>query len=244
MKRFIGAAAVLASLVSFPAFAEVDKKISQTIKASLQEARSDIEYGDVQASPIEGMYSIEILGGPVLYTTAKGDYFIAGDLFKVAPGEFVNLEEEKRSRARVTTLKALNPKEQITFAPKGEVKGDIYVFTDIDCGYCRKLHDEVPQLNEMGISVHYLAYPRAGVTSKSGDKIVTAFCADNPQETLTKLKNRETVPMNVCEDNPVAKQYELGSAMGVRGTPAIFLSDGTMLPGYMPAAELAAKMGL
>ena len=140
-------------------------------------------------------------------------------------------------------LDALQTDDMIIFAPEGRRRGVVNVFTDVDCGYCQRLHREVPALNEMGIEVRYLAYPRAGIGSPSAEKLVSAWCAENPQAALTRLKTGEPVEPRSCA-NPIAAQYRLGQQMGVRGTPALFLEDGRMLPGYMPADALAAEMGL
>jgi thiol:disulfide interchange protein DsbC len=102
----------------------------------------------------------------------------------------------------------------------------------------------VPELNKNGIEVRYLAYPRAGVDSVPGKQLVSAWCADNPEDTLTKLKSKQSVPESECEGNPVAAQYQLGQEMGVNGTPAIITETGQLIPGYRPAGELIAILGL
>jgi thiol:disulfide interchange protein DsbC len=120
----------------------------------------------------------------------------------------------------------------------------VSVFTDVDCGYCQKLHQEVPQLNTMGIEVRYLAFPRAGKGSETYQKLVTAWCAQDRQATLTRYKNREPVTTKTCANNPVNAQYELGESIGINGTPALITATGELLPGYMPAAELARRLGV
>ena len=178
----------------------------------------------------------------MVYVTADGKHFIAGDLFKVEKGGFVNLAEASRQEMRKSLLPELKAEDMIVFAPE-EVKATVTVFTDIDCGYCQKLHLEVPELNRLGVAIRYLAYPRAGIGSVSYRKAATAWCADNPQNALTRLKNREQLDENVCAENSIAKQYSLGGRMGVTGTPALILDDGTLIPGYLPADTLARRVG-
>lgn len=172
------------------------------------------------------------------YLTTDGRYLVQGDLVDLQTGE--SLTENRRNDSRKQVIDQIGEEQMVTFSPEGETKHVIYVFTDVDCGYCRKLHNEVPQLNKMGIEVRYLAYPRdfpRGAQSRTAPKMVSAWCAKNPQEALTKLKNSQAIPTASC-DNPVAEQYMLGGTVGVTGTPAIVTTRGELVPGYMPADSL------
>lgn len=248
--KYAATAALAASLLAFgTAWAEdassaVPQAVAERILTNLKQARSDFEYSDVKATPIAGLYEVRVMSGPTLYVSEDGKFLIAGDLYGIAADRFVDVQEKARAKERAEIMAKLDRSEEIIFSPKGETKAYLQVFTDVDCGYCQKLHREVPQLNAMGIEVRYLAYPRAGLDSESYLKIATAWCSDDPQGTLTKMKQGQHVDINVCADNPVAKQYNLGNRIGVRGTPALVLADGTMLPGYVPAAELAKILGV
>ena len=222
----------------------VDLELRQELVSKLRSARPGLQVGDVRSAPIEGMYQIQLLNGPTVYMTEKGDHLIAGDLFQVTPGRLVNVTEQARGEERRQALAKLDKDNMIVFSPEGETKAHINVFTDVDCGYCRMLHQEVPELNRMGIEVRYLAYPRAGVGSDAYKKLATAWCADNPQETLTQLKSGKSMPFKVCEDNPVAEQYTLGQQLGVTATPALVLESGELQLGYLKANELAQRLGI
>ena len=199
----------------------------------------------VADSDLPGFYQVQIVNGPLLYATKDGQYFFTGTLYQFKGEEMVNLTDQAAAMQRKQLMAQLKPSEMIVFSPAAPVKTKrvITVFTDVDCGYCLKLHKEVPELNARGIEVRYMAYPRAGVGSKSYDKIVSAWCAENQQDALTALKNRQTIPTKTC-DNPVAEQFQMGRQMGVTGTPAIVLQDGTLIPGYKPAPALAKSLGL
>ncbi len=233
----------LASAALPSAAAAADDPAAVALLAKLKAARADLEYTMPRQSAMPGLYEVSVKGGPTLYVTADGGFFVAGDLFAVGPGGFTNLAEQKRSADRRQALSALKPADMIVFAPPNP-KATITVFTDVDCGYCRKFHQEVPELNAMGIAVHYLGFPRAGLGSSSFRKIATAWCSADRGGTLTRLKNGENVPDNVCPDNPIAAEYALGEQLGVTGTPALVLEDGTLIPGYQPAAELARLLGV
>lgn len=220
------------------------EKPEAVIKRALESSRPDVKVSSVAASEINGLYAAQIENGPLVYATPDGKYFVVGDLFQIQPGGFVNLGEQRRNGERAKEMAALKPSDMIIFKAKGPTKAVVSVFTDFDCGYCQKLHQEVPQLNTLGIEVRYLAYPRAGIGSETYQKLVTAWCAKDRQGTLTRYKKRENVPISTCANNPVAAQYALGERIGVTGTPALITASGELIPGYMPAQELAQKLGV
>lgn len=224
--------------------APVDKAQLEKLRAVLEVPSMGLTVGSVKTSEIPGLYEVQFTNGPLVYSTEQGDYFILGDLFSVGPEGYVNLAEKRRDGERVAKLDAVAEEDMIVFSPEGEPRAYISVFTDVTCFYCQKLHKEVPELNKRGVEVRYLAYPRAGVGSDGYKQLASAWCADNPQDTLTKLKNKQTVPEKVCPDNPIAKQYQLGQELGVRGTPAIITQSGQMIPGYQSADELVVTLGL
>ena len=214
------------------------------LTAKLASARPDLILESIKPSEIEGFYLAQIGNGPEVYLSKDGQYLIAGDVFKVGEKGLVDLKEQRMAGQRQEAVGELASANTITFSPKGEVKASIYVFTDVDCGYCQKLHREMPAYNAAGIEVRYLAYPRAGLSSPAYRKIASAWCADDKNEAMTKLKQRQPIPDNVCDGNPVSEHYALGRKFGVRGTPAILLTDGRMLPGYRDAKTLAAELGI
>lgn len=211
--------------------------------ARLKALRPEIPIESVANSPLPGILQLNLAGGTVFYGTADGRYLFAGDLYELGDDDLVNLAEQGRIGKRHELMAAVDPKDMVIFPATGKTKAVINVFTDVDCGYCRKLHQEVPRLNELGIEVRYLAYPRAGIGSRSYEKIVSAWCSDDPNAAITALKAGKEIPDATCP-NPVADEYMLGQQVGVSGTPAIVLEDGRLLPGYMPADDLAATIGI
>ncbi|HQQ63655.1 MAG TPA: DsbC family protein [Pseudomonadales bacterium] len=229
--------------ITFAADAKVDPQQADVLRSALQRARPGLPVGEIRNSPVSGLYEVEA-GKDNVLMTQDGKYLVSGTVYRLEDNRLVNLTEERLKPVRASRLAAVKKEDMIVFSPKGPVKAYVDVFTDVDCGFCRKLHKEVPALNAMGIEVRYLAFPRAGVPSPSADKLATAWCADNRQDMLTRMKNGDPMPIKVCEKNPVAAEFRLGNELGVNGTPAIFKPDGTLLPGYMPAAELAASLGV
>lgn len=222
----------------------VPKAALATLRSSIEVPGAGLSVESARYSELPGMVEVQFKDGPLVYASEEGTFFIIGDLYAVEPDGYVNLAEQRRDTERQASLATVPRDDMIVFPARGETRGHITVFTDTTCFYCQKLHKEVPELNRRGVEVRYLAYPRSGMGSDGFRQLATAWCATDPQETLTRMKNRETVADNICAGNPVAQQYALGQEMGVRGTPAIVTADGQMIPGYRPVDELISAMGL
>ncbi len=201
----------------------------------LQAALNGDKPDSVAPTAIPGLYEV-VLGGQVLYLSEDGQFAVQGDILDL--GSRANLTENRRGELRGKAIAAVSENNMVVFAPEGPVKHTVTIFTDIDCGYCRKMHSQIADYNKEGIKIRYLMFPREGIGSESFKKAVAVWCADNRQEAMTKAKRGESIEPKTC-DNPVQAQYELGDKLGVRGTPSLILESGEMLPGYMPPAQLA-----
>ena len=145
------------------------------------------------------------------------------------------------ARRRSLILSNLASSELISFKSSSE-KYVVTVFTDVDCGYCRKLHNEIKEYNKLGITINYAAFPRSGLGSDAFMKMVSAWCSENKTLSLTRLKNNKEIDSNFCDKQPVSKHYAIGNKLGVTGTPAIFSSDGRLFPGYSSPEDLLIKL--
>ncbi|MFY0641620.1 MAG: thioredoxin fold domain-containing protein [Bermanella sp.] len=229
-----------------------EKSVEQTIADALRAAQPTLVLMSAKQIPGQDLYEVELTSGEVLYSTSDGQYFVYGSLFQATQGELVNITAKRSDEKRLALMDKLDSKDMVVFASKGEEKAVINVFTDVDCGYCRKLHREVPRLNELGVTVRYLAYPRAGVYSDqkrtqftgSYKKLKSVWCDTDRPAAMNKAKATGFIKENLNCNAPIEEQLALGAEFGVRGTPAIILQDGELLPGYMPADELAKKIGL
>ena len=134
-------------------------------------------------------------------------------------------------------LKKINPESLISFTPE-LIKYKIYVFTDVDCGFCRKFHNQIDSYLNEGIQINYLAFPRSGIESKTYKKMTTAWCSDDRQKVLTGLKNDEVFDQIDCEDNPIKEHYQLAKSIDIQGTPTIISSTGLTIPGFIEAKEI------
>jgi thiol:disulfide interchange protein DsbC len=193
---------------------------------------------DILPSPINGMFEIR-LGADVAYVTADGRYLISGDMFDI--DSRTNITEAGRAETRKALLSKLDEKDMIVFAPQ-TTKHTITVWTDVECAYCRKLHSEIEQINKLGVRVRYMAYPRAGPGTADWAKMESVWCSKDRKTAITQAKLGNDVKTPNCGATPVAKEYELGDKMGVRGTPAIFTASGDYIGGYLPPQKLVEEL--
>lgn len=200
------------------------KQIQQNIQKKIPQGKIE----QVRETPIAGLYEVSI-DGFIIYMSADGRYQVQGDIID---------RQESRNITKLSILDTISDSTTIVFKPKSK-KADytLTVFTDIDCGYCRKLHDEVPKLNENNIKVRYLMFPRAGLESGSAKKLESVWCSDNPQQAMTLAKSGASIPPKQCK-NPMKEHMNLVRALGIRGTPFIMTANGTTIPGYKPANDL------
>lgn len=217
------------------------------IREQLNKADSRIPVKSIEATQMDSVYEVSLDSGEILYAHESGEYFIVGSLFRVDEEQgLVNVTEQTQNAMRVDALADISADHKITYPATGERKTTLHIYTDVDCPYCRQLHDEVEALNDMGIEVSYLAYPRSGPNSATYKTMVSIWCGDTAEERvelLDKVKSGGQVAEKTC-DNPVMDQLVLGQKMGVSGTPAMVLEDGSMIPGYMPAARIGQMLGI
>ena len=235
-KRFVGICLLFLGM-SLSGLSLAETAAHAAITKSLGSVFPGVTPTAISPSPMTGVSEV-LIGPRLFYVSNDGKYLLQGSLIDLETR--VDISEERRNGIRLTAINDLGEENMIVF-PAKDSRHTITVFTDIDCGYCRKLHDEMAQYNDKGITVRYLAFPRAGVGSASYNKAVSVWCEKDKQAAMTRSKAGETLPKAECK-NPVKEEYELGQMIGVNGTPAIILEDGSMLPGYIPPAKLAAAL--
>ncbi len=225
------------------------ENIKKAIETELKTLDANIPIENIEITPMKEVYMVTLKGGQTLYTSADGKHIIRGDMLELDNGKVTNLTESIRSKQAADVLSKLDPKNMIVFSPKEKVKGVVYAFTDVDCGYCRKLHQEVSELNQLGIELRYLAFPRGGQQSPVFDKMVNAWCSTDRKQALTDLKNGKQVTDSKDADKAacvalIEEQYQVGIKLGVNGTPALFLENGQSIPGYRSASDIGAILGI
>lgn len=229
----------ITSLVSTAAAAEPATDDLGAVRSAVAKIAPGTQIDGIKPVPMKQLYEVQV-GADVLYISADGQYAFQGDLMDVAKRE--NLTEHTRSVTRLKMLAAIDPNTMITFAPE-HPQHTVTIFTDIDCGYCRKLHKEMAEYNRRGIAIRYLSFPRAGIGSDSYKKAVAVWCAKDRQAALTAAKADQPVaaPDPSCK-NPVDEHFQLTRVLNLDGTPTMVLEDGSIIPGYVPADRLKAAL--
>jgi len=217
----------------------VDKMamIDAQIRSSFAATLPSLSIDSIADTPIEGLYEV-VFGTRVVYVSGDGRYILQGQMDDLETGD--QITDQRKSVLRKAVVKDLKESDMIIYGNK-DAKHTITVFTDLDCGYCRKLHGQMDQYIEQDIRIRYLAWPRAGIPSQAATDITSVWCADDPKKAMDIAKSGGLVEPRDC-DNPVASQFSLGQSLGINGTPALLLESGEIIPGYVPPARLRAEL--
>ncbi len=239
--RFILLALILA--VSACADAQNDD-FRNTLEKRLQKSFQDIEVTAVEESAIEGMLEVQVNGRDRLHVTEDGKYMFTGEVFALSDEGAQNVSRQRFREARREGLGKMDLDQAISFVAEDE-QSEVYVFTDVTCGYCQRLHQHIDAINAFGITVHYLAYPRGGMEGQGAGLMQKVWCAEDRQAALTRAKASGELKQNPGDcDEPVKAHYQKGVDFGVRGTPSIYTPEGEKLGGYLPPGKLASSLGL
>jgi len=230
MKKFIS----LCLIAYFSAFGAVaDEAVEAKVLEALKRIAPTVKTDSIRPAQVPGLYEV-IVGADVVYISSDGRFLIQGDVMDLEKG--VNLTEEIRATGRKDLVASVDEANMIVYAPENP-KYTITVFTDVDCGYCRKLHRELDDYNKLGIAIRYMFHPNAGVGSRSYKKAENVWCSDDRNDALTRAKAGESLPDKNCK-TPIVDHLSVARQLNVNGTPAIVLSNGTIVPGYVPADRL------
>lgn len=217
----------------------------EVIRAKLKQAIPEAEVTSVKQTDVAGLYQVSSKNYETVLVSEDGRYLVQGELLEIRGNKIVSVTDQQMAGERKLALAAMKPADMVVFPAVGKAKAAVYVFTDVDCGYCRKLHSEMAAINKLGIEVRYLAFPRSGPHSPAASKLDSVWCAKDSRLAMTQAKSGVPLakPLATCK-SPVDDEFALGVRLGVRGTPAIMTADGRELGGYLPAAELAKALDL
>jgi thiol:disulfide interchange protein DsbC len=205
-------------------------------RQALQTLNPQIQVDYIGEAPLPGFREV-IVGGQLVYVSDDGKYLVQGTVVDIATQSELTQSSQALSTYRQDLLRTVKTSDRIVFAPPN-AKYTVSIFTDIECGYCRKLHSEIAEYNRQGIAIEYLAFPRMGLGSKDHTDMISVWCAPDRRKALTDAKNGVPVPQRSCRQTPVDMQFNVGQRLGVSGTPAVYAPDGTQLGGYLPPAQM------
>lgn len=231
--------ASVALVALFPATAAADASVEEALAAKVP----GVEAGDIRATPVPGLWEVAV-GAQVVYLSEDGRYMVRGELIDLMTGQNLTGERQGELQSALANrlAKEFDESTMVVFSPE-KPRHTITVFTDIDCGYCRKLHREIDEYTKRGIKVRYMFYPLAGPGSESWAKADAVWCSPDRNQAMTRAKLGETVTAtHPCENTPASKHYEFGAQLGIRGTPTILTDGGEILRGYLPADRLQAYL--
>ena len=207
------------------------------IRQAMTKSMPSVKVDSVKPAVVKGLFEV-VVGANIYYVSEDGKYLLQGRLVDVAARK--DLTEEKLNVTRKLAIEKMGQANMIVFKPK-ITKYTVTIFTDIDCGYCRKLHSEIDQYLAQGITIQYLFFPRAGKGSDSYNKAVSVWCAEDRNAALTAAKKDQKLPEKTC-DNPIDKHMQLAAEFDVKGTPMIISENGNVYPGYLPAKQLVEAL--
>jgi thiol:disulfide interchange protein DsbC len=212
--------------------------IPKELSDRLHKLFPDVKEQNVTLSPVKDIYQV-VMGTDVVYASADGKYLFYGHLVDATKEPPQSLTEQVNKTLRLAAINKIDPKTLITYAPAKPLH-TITVFTDIDCPYCRRLHADVPELNKLGITVRYLAFPRSAPGTPSYQKSIDAWCAKDRKAVFAAAMEGKNPPAGKnCSSAIVDSHMALVRQLGLEATPVIVTDDGFMIPGYMPPAYIA-----
>lgn len=211
--------------------------IQRSITAFGSSGNADPTPARISPSAIASLYTV-VMGADIGYMTADGRYLVRGEIIDLQAK--VNLTELETKKIVSGIVNSIDRSELIHFAPEKPAY-TVIVFTDIDCTYCRRLHGQIAEYNKLGIAVQYAAFPRAGRDSHSFAKAVSVWCSDDRASAITRAKSGAEPELKTCV-NPVGKHLDIAEMLHFEGTPTMVLPDGSVIPGYLDSATLAARL--
>lgn len=232
---------ILIIALALPNLATAD--LRERVAEALAITNPGLSVESISDSQVDGVKEIKLSNGRFLYGSPGSDHLFSGRLMAFTDDALVDLTEDREREDRARMLRGLDPGTTLTFAASGQEKHEIFVFTDTSCPYCKKFHAHMDEMNERGITVHYLALPRSGINTPVANTMARIWCAEDQQAALTEAFSDEEFSQKVMPCRaPVADQYQMAKTLGVSGTPSVYSHDGRNLGGYMTPDEVIAAI--
>jgi thiol:disulfide interchange protein DsbC len=229
-------AATCAALLAAAAFGQgAEADVKKKIEATLGEGA---KVDSVRKAGALGLYEV-VLGGEIIYTDEKASHIILGHIVDPKTRKDITQERlDKLSAIKFSDLPLDLAIKQVK-GNGGNGKRTIATFEDPNCTYCKKLAKELQGVTD--ITIYTFVYPI--LSQDSVDKSKAIWCAPDRAKAWTDYLVSGTAPAaGKCDTAALDKVASLAQKLRIHGTPAIFLADGTRVPGFMPAAQLDQAM--
>jgi thiol:disulfide interchange protein DsbC len=228
---------------------KVDPLIAKQIQSAIYSIDKHLTIDSIEVSPIENLYTVMLNNGQPIYTNIDGSYIMTGAMLHVKDSSIVNLTDKIITNYFSKMLSKLDVSELICYKSKGSTKGVIYVFTDVNCFYCQKFHQEIAALNDLQIEVRILAFPRSKKDTNNFNKLVNIWSSTDPKDALDKAMsgnniNYNDIPQSSKALSIVEQQQALGLQLGITGTPSIILENGEIISGYVKPEVIVQKLNI
>jgi thiol:disulfide interchange protein DsbC len=204
------------------------------IRQSLQNKFPNIgKIEHIVKTPYSGLYEI-VIDDQLLYTDEKGEYVFEGSVIEAKSRR--DLSEERRRVLFAIDFNKL-PLELAVKKVKGNGKRKVAIFTDPNCGFCRKLEKELSRVSD--VTVYFFMYP---IFPGSDDIVRNVLCSRNPVKAWDDWMLSGIAPAKASCVTQTDKVLALGKKLHVNGTPNLVFANGTQSPGFLPAAELERNL--
>lgn len=216
------------------------QQVLDNVRNNLKKSGIDINILSIKPTAVDNIYWVSSSDMAPFFTDKQGKHVIQGQIVQVGDAEPVDISAKLMQDVAKDKLAAEPITDMVVYPAKTDTKAVIYAFTDATCPYCQRLHQDVPTLNEAGVEVRYLAWPR---NPQALTIMQSVWCAPDRKSAFEKAKNGGQNPLATC-DSAVNRHTELGFSLGVQGTPAVFDEQGRQLGGYLPPNQLLSELGL
>lgn len=231
-------AALCAAMLSFSgaAWAQAKGAAPEQRVGALFEERSGMKPASVARSPVSGLWEV-VVGTDVYYVDGEVNYVINGQLFDARSRE--NLTQKKLDDLLRVDWKTL-PLNQAVKLVRGNGSRVFATFEDPNCGFCRRLHNDLQNMKDA--TIYVFLYPI--LSADSFEKAKDIWCARNRAAAWDEYMIQGKAPPASAPDckHPLQENVALGQKFGIRGTPTLIFTDGSRAPGAVPVAQIEQRI--
>jgi thiol:disulfide interchange protein DsbC len=214
-----------------PVFAQTEQQIKTEIQKKLG---TNAKVRSVNQSPVSGIYEV-LVGNDIFYTDSSGKYFIQGEIIEIASGK--NITEQRQANLNRIKWSDLNPANAFKVV-RGNGARQLAIFSDPNCGYCKRLEKSLQQLDNVTIYTYLIPILSADSVQKSKQ----IWCSTDPNKTYIDWMINGTAPNGKSDcTNPLDKNIAFAKTYGITGTPTIFFTDGSRFPGAVQISDIEKK---